>query len=93
MFRPNRFYCTPLAFVLVACIFVLAEHSALHENSEIERCLVCASHADMDNVTVAKSQSVPVQINVQSMVELFVGYSLPIGSILKIHARAPPASI
>jgi hypothetical protein len=93
MFRPNRFCYLPLALLLVAGIFVLAEHSALHDKSEAERCLMCSSHADMDNVTVATSQSVPVQIDAQSMVEPYSGHSLPIGSKLTTHARAPPSSV
>jgi len=93
MFRPNRFYYLPLALLLVVGIFVLAEHSALHDKSEAERCLMCASHAEMDNVTVAKSQSVPVQIDAQTMVELCSRHSLPIDSKLTTHARAPPSSV
>ena len=93
MYRLNRLCNISLALVLVTGIVLMAGHSALHDNSEVERCLMCASHADLDKVTVTQGHYVPVGISAQSIVEGLSGRLLPDGPIPAFHARAPPAPV
>ena len=93
MYRLNRLCYISLSLVLVTGIVLLAAHSALHDNSEVERCLMCASHADLDKVTVAQSHYVPLEVSDQSIVIGLSGHPLPEGPIPAFNARAPPASV
>ena len=93
MYRLNRLCYISLAFVLVTGIVLLAGHSALHDNSEVERCLMCASHADLEKVTVAKSHHVPVESSAQSTTENLSERLLPVDPTPAFHARAPPTPV
>ena len=93
MYRLNRLCYISLAIVLVTGIVLLVDHSALHDNSDVERCLMCATHADLDKVTVAQSHCLPAQSGLQFTTEDLSERLLPLDPSPAFLARAPPTPV
>ena len=72
---------------------MLAGHSPLHDTSDVDPCLMCASHADLDNTLKAQAQSVPVEISLFQLADRIDVHAVTSSFFLVFHSRAPPGLI
>jgi hypothetical protein len=60
MFSAKRLSCLLLALVLGLCSLSLAAHPVSHPNSGAGQCVICASHAGLEDIAVPAQPGLPL---------------------------------